>query len=140
MYFDRLITVNGMQTELFKKNAIILLADDMQQMLYKDILSASGYIVKVANSASELVELINRDINLILIYLDILDDSSIRSISRKISDFSSNISLVGLAINIHHVDMDNIKIIQLPVLIDKLLDEIAQTEEMQGEELCESII
>ena len=86
------------------------------------------------------MELINRDINLILIYLDILDDSSIRSISRKISDFSSNISLVGLAINIHHVDMDNIKIIQLPVLIDKLLDEIAQTEEMQGEELCESII
>ena len=125
-----------MQTELFKRNALILLSDNVQQMLYKDILSANGFTVKEAGSADELVELINRDTHLVLVYVDTLDSSSIRLISSKIAELPSKITFAGLASNTKQVEVDNLKIIQLPLLIDQLLDQITETdeEESQGDE------
>ena len=100
-----------MQTELFKRNALILLSDNVQQMLYKDILSANGFTVKEAGSADELVELINRDTHLVLVYVDTLDSSSIRLISSKIAELPSKITFAGLASNTKQVEVDNLKII-----------------------------
>ena len=128
-----------MQTELFKKNAIILMYDDVQQMLYKDILFANGFIVKDADSVENVIESLNRDTNLLLVDLDSLDNSSLKLMSDKISTFPSHITFVGLTINSKPIDIDNIKIIQLPIFIDRFLDEITKIDEPQEKAICESI-
>ena len=128
----------SMQTELFKKNAIILLSDDNQQLLYKDILSANGFVVKLAGSVGELVKSINRDTNLVMICADSVDNESTQLITAAIAKQPFKIAFIGLTVS--NEKRDDIQTLRLPMVIDRFLDEIMRLSDQQSEDECLSMM
>ena len=72
-----------MQAELFKRNAVIFMQDEMQQLLYHDALTANGYAVQDASSASDLMGKISCSTDLIFLDVDAVNEDSVKIISKK---------------------------------------------------------
>ena len=88
-----------MQTELFEKNAVILFYDEVQRMLYHDVLSANGYSVKDMHSIHELANVITNETDMVMLDLDSTDCNSILHVSQILKGKNKKAVFVGLSSN-----------------------------------------
>ena len=88
-----------MQENLFKKNAILIENDFLQNRLYSDILDSNGFEVFSANSAIEALQKIkDNEYDLTVINLDIGEESFMERLLNKIHYERPNMPIVGLSI------------------------------------------
>lgn len=88
-----------MQANLFKKNAILIENDFLQNRLYSDVLDSNGFEVFSAKSAMEgLQKIKENEYDLAVINVDIGEETFIEKFLNKIHTQQPNMQIVGLSI------------------------------------------
>ncbi len=88
-----------MQENLFKKNAILVESDFLQNILYNDILDSNGFEVFSAKSAMEgLQKIKENEYDLAVINVDIGEELFVEKLLNKIRSERSVLPIVGLSI------------------------------------------
>lgn len=88
-----------MQENLFKKKAILVESDFLQNRLYNDILDSNGFEVFSAKSAMEgLQQIKENEYDLAVINVDIGEESFVEKLINKIRSERSALPIVGLSI------------------------------------------
>lgn len=87
-----------MQTELFERNALTLLGDNMQKLLYGDILTANGFSAKHIDSIAELMQAVTHDTDLVMLNVDGIEKNTLLKLSDMIKKKNSRTPLIGLTI------------------------------------------
>ena len=88
-----------MQENLFKKNAILVESDFLQNRLYNDILDSNGFEVFSAKSAMEgLQKIKENEYDLAVINVDIGEELFVEKLLHKIRSERSILPIVGLSI------------------------------------------
>lgn len=88
-----------MQENLFKKNAILVESDFLQNKLYNDILDSNGFDVFSAKSAMEGLQKIKEsEYDLAVINIDIGEELFVEKLLKKIRFERSELPIVGLSI------------------------------------------
>lgn len=88
-----------MQENLFKKNAILVESDFLQNRLYNDILDSNGFEVFSVKSAMEgLQEIKENEYDLAVINVDIGEESFVEKLLNKIRSERSVLPIIGLSI------------------------------------------
>lgn len=129
-----------MQTELFERNALTLLGDNMQKLLYGDILTANGFSVKHIDSIIELMQAVTRDTDLVMLNIDNIEKNTLLKLSDMIKKKNNRTPLIGLTIqqgSRHWIDFGIFAaIIRKPAPIDLILERIFSvfSTETQGSE------
>lgn len=114
-----------MQAELFKRNAVIFMQDEMQQLLYHDVLAANGYAVQDASSASDLMGKISCSTDLIFLDVDAVNEDSVKIISKKAKEKNYKAPLIGLSVAEDAVNDECFSaVIKKPIFIDDMIAEI----------------
>lgn len=114
-----------MQAELFKRNAVIFMQDEMQRLLYHDMLAANGYAVQDASSASDLVGKILRSTDLIFLDVDAVNEDSVKFISKKAKEKNCKAPLIGLSVAEDVVNDEYFSaVIKKPIFIDDMIAKI----------------
>lgn len=90
-----------MQTDLFKKSAILVNQKPLEGLLYSDILSANGFDVYIAKSVMDaLLKIKEKSQDLVLLDLDFASQNFVEKFIKKLKDDSQckNTAIVGLSV------------------------------------------
>ena len=116
-----------MQENLFKRNAILVESDFLQNRLYNDILDSNCFEVFSAKSAMEgLQQIKENEYDLAVINVDIGEESFVEKLINKIHSERSELPIVGLSIYEQEKKKNIAKVVNKfltkPFSIDKFIE------------------
>ncbi|MDR1335147.1 MAG: hypothetical protein LBJ19_02675 [Holosporaceae bacterium] len=120
-----------MQTDLFKKTAILVEQHSLQSKLYKDILTANGFDVSVTGSAIDgFKQIKSGKHDLVVINTEIVEEAFLEKLINKIHENQSTkpMSIVGLSIYNRECKKNISRIMDAfltkPLSVDKFMESV----------------